>query len=124
MVENDSHKYFERKKVIKVMTSKEVINRTYEGKVCTEFWVKQSQGEGKTPFDVKFKKIDGKEWLMFAFVYVNGFISPYTLSFQMPKENMPLEIIASTGIVHLSSVIKNEIDMKMGLLFDMSEMIK
>lgn len=105
---------------------KDLKNRVYLEKKCISFDYDVLNEEGEFCFEVRFKKLVEKLWQMKIVLEGNGESESqvYTFLVSIPKENMPLELIAATGLRYFQMHIKDEIQRKVEFDFAIGEVVK
>ena len=106
---------------------KDLKQRIYNGKVCTYFEYEIEINED-TKVIARFSKkhyntVELNQWNMqVVFNRTRDKDSEvYNFGYIMPKENLPLELIAATGLKYFQLYIKEEVQMKSSLDFTIGE---
>ena len=112
---------------------KDLKNRVYTDKKCTRFEV-QIPVSDKHAVLATFDNIpnavgdcnDGNEWRMRVIFDRNRDKDSevYNFGYIMPKDNLPLELIAATGLKYFQLYLKSEIQAKSTLDFSIGEMLE
>ena len=88
----------------------DLLFREYVGKDCCAFQYKLSLGDEVKPILIQFEReIDfdenpTKRWKMSTILNnerVNAFVHSYVIYFEMPVNNMPLEVVCASGLMQL-----------------------
>ena len=109
---------------------KDLENRVYSGKVCVGFEYTVKDDEGKNLFEAKFRKIERldktNQWyLQIVLERTRDADSQvYGFGYIMPKERLPLELIAATGLKYYQLYLKEEIQKKTNYDFALGEILK
>ena len=98
-----------------MLTLKDLENRVYSGKVCMRFECFLVSDD--VQFTAKFerrKPKDSNEWNMQIILDRDRDKDSevYNFGYVMPRENLPLELIAATGLRYFQLHIKEEIQRK------------
>lgn len=103
---------------------KDLQNRVYSGRECIRFEVPVPIGDNKFVL-AQFAKPAYCTWDMR--IVLNRTRDKdsevYTFSYIMPKDNVPLELIAATGLKYFQLYLKEEVQTKSGMDFAIGEMI-
>lgn len=106
---------------------KDLENRVYRNKSCTEFsyGIKNEKGEEI----LKARFIKGglmNQWNLRIVIdrTRDADSQVYNFGYVMPKSNLPLELIAATGLRYFQMYLKEEIQKKSELDFALGEVIK
>lgn len=94
---------------------KDLSNRVYSGKICSEFSYVLKDNKGKPKFRADFAKgHEENEWQMHIVLNRtrDADSQVYTFGYIMPKSNLPLELIAATGLKYFQLYLKEEIQTK------------
>lgn len=105
---------------------KDLTNRQYVGKQCKMFDYVLRDNEGVATLIARFENKEGRAWSA-QFVLNRSQISDgqiYWIDFAVPKDGMPLEIIAATGLRLFQVHLKEEIQAKISMDFDLSEKLE
>lgn len=107
---------------------KDLQNRVYSGKQCVRFEYVFTVGDNNTV--AMFERQTGKlaqpnEWNMqIIFGRTRDKDSEvYNFGYVMPKEGLPLELIAATGLKYFQLYIKEEIQIKSNLDFELGNIL-
>lgn len=100
---------------------KELDNRIYSGKRCIGFQV-HIVDEQKQLLEATYTKENSEEvdsWTIQVLFKRNSIrdTQVYTFQYAMPKNNMPLELIAATGLEYLRLCLREELDEKTNICF-------
>lgn len=105
---------------------KDLQNRVYSGKSCIRFEYEITIDEQHifARFEKQTKQTSvPNEWNMQVVLdrthYKDSDV--YNFNYAMPKDNIPLELIAATGLKYLQLHIKEEIQLKSCLDFELGE---
>lgn len=108
---------------------KDLQNRVYNGRDCVRFEYAIMVGD-KYVY-AQYRKgdnchITGEEWNMqLVFGRTRDKDSDvYNFGYVMPKSGMPLELIAATGLKYLQLYIKQEVQMKSSLDFEIGRIVE
>lgn len=111
-----------------MITLKDLKNRVYSGKECVRFEY-NIQIDKEHEILATFKKqrnIDSTEWNMQ--IVTNRTRDKdsevYNFGYVMPRDNLPLELIAATGIKYFQLYIKEEIQTKSNLDFELGNILQ
>lgn len=111
-----------------MITIKDLKNRVYSGKECVRFEY-NIQIDKEHEILVTFKKqqnIDLIEWNMQ--IVTNRTRDKdsevYNFGYAMPRDNLPLELIAATGLKYFQLHIKEEIQAKSNLDFELGNILQ
>ena len=102
-------------------------NRVYSDKQCTRFECNiMMDKDSKQEIEAVFKKVALTEWRMQ--ILIDGTrdkdTEVYNFRYIMPRSNLPLELIAATGLKYFQLYIKEEIQLKSSLDFELGEILK
>lgn len=109
-----------------MITLKDLVNRVYSDKICIRF-------EYNIPIEGKYLVIRfGRnperiaEWNMQVVLdrTRDKDSEVYNFGYVMPKDDLPLELIAATGLKFLQLYLKEEVQGKSNLEFTIGEIIK
>lgn len=105
--------------------------RSYVGKKCTSFSYILKDDKNEEAFIAKFTNIDhqsnqAKEWIMLIVLdrTRDADSQVYRFSYMMPKANLPLELIAATGLKFFQLYLKEEIQSKVAMDFLLGERLE
>lgn len=105
--------------------------RSYVGKKCTSFSYTLKDDKSEEAFTAKFTNIDhqssqAKEWVMLIVLdrTRDADSQVYRFSYMMPKANLPLELIAATGLKFFQLYLKEEIQSKVAMDFLLGERLE
>lgn len=102
-------------------------NRVYSGKDCIRFEYEIAANEGNSVIARFEKQKTGlAEWNMqIIFCRTRDKDSEvYNFGYVMPREGLPLELIAATGLKYLQLYIKEEVQAKSNLDFVLGEILQ
>ena len=99
---------------------KDLQNRVYSGKQCVKFEYIVKGEEDSDSIEVVFRRMDNpNEWRMQ--IVLNRTRDKdsevYNFGYIMPKDGLPLELIAATGLKYFQLHIKEEVQVKSNLDF-------
>ena len=102
-------------------------NRVYSDKQCTRFECNiMMDKDSKQEIVAVFKKVALTEWRMQ--ILIDGTrdkdTEVYNFSYIMPRSNLPLEIIAATGLKYFQLYIKEEVQAKSNLDFELGTILQ
>lgn len=103
---------------------KDLKNRVYVGKQCVRFDVPIQVADGSQVM-AQFTKsvhdgaVDGNVWKVRCILdrTRDKDSDVYNFSYVMPKDNLPLELIAATGLRYFQLYLKEEVQSKMDMDF-------
>lgn len=103
-------------------------DRKYLGKSCVSFSY-VLRNEKNEPINIfRFEKslTEPTEWVMNVIIgrTRDADSQVYKFDYMMPRENLPLELIAATGLKYFQLYLKEEIQMKMNYDFTLGEVLK
>lgn len=107
-----------------MITAKDVILREYKDKECVAFAILLKTD--KKHFAARYEKIDDKTWgFMITLVDYAKYAAPqvYAFKYSVPKNNMPLEMIAAIGLSYWQDGVMEEVQLKNELVFKIGEMV-
>lgn len=102
-------------------------NRVYSGKQCTRFEYNiMMDKDSKQEIVAVFKKVALTEWNMqIIFDRTRDKDSEvYNFGYIMPRDGLPLELIAATGLRYFQLYIKEEIQAKSNLDFELGNILQ
>ena len=106
---------------------KNLQNRVYEGKKCVQFeyYIPNDKGYVKARFSKKIVD-DYAVWCMQIILdrTRDKDSDVYNFMYKMPKEDLPLELIAATGLRYFQLYLKEEIQMKSNLDFTIGSIVE
>lgn len=110
---------------------KDLENRVYSGKACVgfDYIVKDENEKNKKLFEARFRKVDDENeehWnLLIVLDHTRDADSQvYNFGYIMPKKNLPLELIAATGLKYFQLYLKEEVQIKINYDFTLGEVLK
>lgn len=110
-----------------MITIKELQNRIYSGKICIGFDYIALNEKGKTQFEARFRTgTEKNEWKM-QIVFDrtrDKDCEVYTFGYIMPKSDLPITLIAATGLKYYQLYLKEEIAQKVSYDFLLGEILK
>lgn len=106
---------------------KELINRVYRDKECVAFDYILKNDKGEEGLDVRFKKGNyDNEWV--ATIVLDrtrdADSQVYCFGYIMPKDNLPLTLIAATGLRYFQLYLKKEVETKVAYDFALSDVLR
>lgn len=108
---------------------KDLDNRVYSGKTCLEFSYTLKDEKGKPKFRANFTRCQEEnedEWQMRIVLdrtrYADSNV--YIFEYIMPKSNLPLALIAATGLKYFQLYLKKEIQTKSEYDFMLGDILK
>ena len=112
-----------------MLTLKDLENRVYSGKQCTRFeYVIKLNNENKDQVVARFERqlTNPTEWNMrIIFDRTRDKDSEvYNFGYVMPRDNLPLELIAATGLRYFQLHIKEEVQAKSNLDFELGNILQ
>lgn len=110
-----------------MLTLKDLNNRVYSGKICSEFSYNLKDEKGNQKLKANFcRGKEENEWQMCIVLdrtrYADSQV--YTFGYIMPKSNLPLELIAATGLKYFQLYLKEEIQTKSEYDFMLGDVLK
>lgn len=99
---------------------KDLMRRKYDGSKCIGFEYEVKGHDGNELLCLKFSKPKvnvaqeptGEVWKVTTLNDHANVIQAYNIAYEMPHENLPLELIAATGIRYLYMELNDEIKYK------------
>lgn len=112
-----------------MLVLKDLENRAYSGKQCTRFeYVIKLDDEGKDHVIARFERqlSNPTEWTMrIVFDRTRDKDSEvYNFGYIMPRDNLPLELIAATGLRYFQLHIKEEVQAKSNMDFVLGNILQ
>lgn len=110
-----------------MITLKDLSYRIYSGKICSEFSYILRDDKGKSKFKANFLRgQEENEWQMRIVLdrTRNADSQVYTFGYIMPKSNLPLELIAATGLKYFQLYLEEEIQTKSEYDFILGDVLK
>lgn len=106
---------------------KDLKNRVYNGRECVRFECNiMMDKDSKQEIEAVFKKVALTEWRMQ--ILIDGTrdkdTEVYNFSYIMPRSNLPLELIAATGLKYFQLYIKEEVQLKSNLDFELGNILQ
>lgn len=104
----------------------ELNNRVYDGRHCIGFSYTLHDCESSPIADMMYKLVDGcKEWEVSMVVRskLYGHKRFYSIKYSMPKDRMPIEVIAESGMMHIQDEVKSEIAAKSVIDFSIGDVL-
>ena len=94
----------------------DLVNRQYVNKECWAFDYLSPEREYVDSLKVSFQRVDERTWQMVCTVFLGtpgdepGALSThvYTYSYQMPRKNLPLDYVASQGLLGLYQMLSED----------------
>lgn len=112
-----------------MISFKDLQNKVYSGKQCVRFEV-AIQVEDKTYVLAQFTKVQhehtlSNEWNMRIILNRtrDKDTEVYNFGYIMPRDNLPLELIAATGLRYMQLYLKGEIQHKSNMDFAIGELV-
>lgn len=101
---------------------KELVQREYEGKICQSFKYIVCQGDKKIEAEYRRGK-EGREWGMRIVLDRTRDTDHqvYSFSYELPKNGMPLPLIAAIGLKYFQLRLKEEVQFKSSLDFELGQ---
>lgn len=109
-----------------MLTLKDLENRVYRGKECVRFecvvrmdeehWITATFKKQQNPCEWRMRIVFDRTSEKDSEVYTVGYI--------MPREGLPLELIAATGLRYFQYHIKDEVQMKSNLDFELGRILE
>lgn len=106
---------------------KDLYNRVYSGKTCVRFECEvQADKEHNIVAFFKRMRKDENEWNMQIVIERtrDKDSEVYNFGYIMPKSNLPLELIAATGLKYFQLHIKEEVQFKTNLDFELGRIVE
>ena len=106
---------------------KDLQNRIYNGRQCVGFDYAVKNEKNEVQFEARFRTgVEKNEWIMkIVFDRTRDKDSDiYGFGYIMPKSNLPLELIAATGLKYFQLYLKKEIESKVSYDFLLGEILK
>lgn len=106
---------------------KDLYNRVYIGKICSEFSYILKDDKGKPKFKANFVRGQQEnEWQMSIVLdrTRDADSQVYTFGYTVPKSNLPLELIAAIGLKYFQLYLKEEIQTKSEYDFILGDILK
>lgn len=119
-----------KEKKSKMIILKDLKNRVYEGKECVYFeYIIELNKNSKVAARFSKQKHCGSrfnEWKMQVVTdrTRDKDSEVYNFGYVMPRENLPLELIAATGLKYFQLYLKEEIQEKSNMDFTIGEIIR
>lgn len=110
-----------------MLTLKDLDNRVYSGKICSEFSYSLKDEKGQTKLKANFwRGPEENEWRMRIVLdrTRDADSQVYTFGYIMPKSNLPLTLIAATGLKYFQLLLKEEIQIKSEYDFMLGDVLK
>ena len=106
---------------------KDLKNRVYNGRECIRFECNiMLDKDSKQEIEAVFKKVALTEWRMQ--ILIDGTrdkdTEVYNFRYIMPRSNLPLELIAATGLKYFQLYIKEEVQAKSNLDFELGNILQ
>ena len=107
---------------------KDLQNRVYSGKQCAGFQVHVVDDKHEEMLEATYKrhKDDDNTWSMQVLVprTRDKDTEVYVFDYTMPKSNLPLELVAATGMRYFQLYLQQEIQTKSGWDFAIGELVE
>lgn len=110
-----------------MLTLKDLDNRVYSDKTCSEFSYSLKDERGQTKLKANFwRGPEENEWRMRIVLdrTRDADSQVYTFGYIMPKSNLPLTLIAATGLKYFQLLLKEEIQVKSEYDFALGDVLK
>lgn len=109
-----------------MITLKDLTNKVYEGRLCMRFEYNFVLENKRVIANFDRQPDNTAEWNMQVILgrTRDKDSEVYNFGYVMPRENLPLELIAATGLRYFQLYIKEEIQLKSNLDFTIGEIIK
>ena len=110
-----------------MITLKDLQNRIYSGKQCTGFDYIVKNEKDETQFEARFRAgAEKNEWNVKIILdrTRDKDSDVYNFGYIMPKSNLPLELIAATGLKYFQLYLKEEIQTKSEYDFMLGDVLK
>lgn len=107
-----------------MLTLKDLECRVYEGKSVVGFRYTKRDDKGAKQWEADFDKgALENEWNMLVVLgrTRDADSQVYRFGYIMPKSGMPLELVAATGLKYFQLYLKQEIEQKIAIDFDIGE---
>ncbi len=108
-----------------MIKQKDLSNRVYEGRNCKSFEYVLNNDKADEMLVASFKLNDNKEWRMTIVLERtrDADSQVYNFTYVMPSGNVPLELIAATGLRYFQLYIKQEIQQKSNIDFALGNVL-
>lgn len=107
---------------------KDLQNRVYRGKQCIRFDYEIVLEKEKPSIRAMFERYLDKPTVWNMQIVLNRTRDKdsevYNFGYEMPRDNLPLELIAATGLKYFQLYLKEEIQAKVELDFELSEILQ
>lgn len=110
-----------------MLTLKDLENRVYSGKKCVGFDYILKNEKGVPQFEARFRPgAQDNEWAMTIVLprTRDADSQVYNMGYIMPRANLPLELIAATGLKYFQLYLKEEIQTKSEYDFALGEILR
>ena len=117
-----------------MILSRDLKNRIYSGKNCMKFEYdlvdesKSKDDQSRNCFVARFERSneDENEWNMLIVLKRtrDADSQVYNFGYVMPKSNLPLELIAATGLKYFQLYLQQEVQTKMDYDFVLSDVLR
>lgn len=110
-----------------MLVFKDLQNKVYSGRKCVGFDYVHKNEKGELEFEARFKKgAFEKDWTMQVVLdrTRDADSQVYKFSYIMPKDNVPLELIAATGLKFFQLYLKEEVQKKIEFDFALGDILK
>ena len=110
-----------------MLTLKDLDNRVYSGKICSEFSYILKDDKGRPKFRANFVRgQEENEWQMQIVLdrTRDADSQVYKFDYVMPRANLPLELIAATGLRFFQLYLKEEVQSKINIDFSLGEKLE
>lgn len=105
---------------------KQLVNRIYKGKECVGFDFELTNEKGEQLLETRYALIGENEWRMRIVLdrTRDADSQVYTFRYIMPKSNLPLELIAATGLKYFQLHLREEIQAKSEYDFELGNLLE
>lgn len=107
---------------------KELECKSHIGKSCVGFIYNLKNEKGETVMTARYSRCSGETsvWVMsIIFERTRDADSQvYSFEYMMPRNNLPLELIAATGLKYFKEHLVQEAQRKMDLVFGLSDVLE
>lgn len=109
-----------------MITLKDLTNKVYKGRTCTRFEYIVKSDEDFIVVNFERKEDNPAEWNMRIILDRTSRKDSdvYNFGYIMPRENLPLELIAATGLRYFQLYLKEEVQTKSNLDFIVGEIVR
>ena len=112
-----------------MLALKDLENRVYSGKTCVgfDYIVKDENEKNKKLFEARFRVGQSEnEWVMSIVLSRtrDADSQVYNFRYVMPKSNLPLALIAATGLKYFQLYLKEEVQAKSNIDFELGNILQ